>query len=370
MSESTKNIFLASRDKRSKRLLDLFNQHYNIVGTYNEKISLKDNLLWFTMALPYFYPDYRKYRQISRSAPFAIDYRAKRTEKTIRELNQNIDFIFQFGATYPPVYRKPSDLSYFVYTDSCCDPDDKTFPWRWRAPRVYKAYTKKQTETFQNAKLIFTHSQWAKSLIKKVHGIDDKKIIVAGSGPILDPVEQRIPFEQKKNIILFIGGDFERKGVDILRKSVNKVAENVADVEFIVIGKNSDRMKFTPHESFKLLGPIFDRAIVGEYYSRAKAFVLPSRFEPLGHVLWEAMSYSTPVIVADTGGMPETVKEGYNGFIFPVDDDNKLADCIIDILKNDQLAEQLSHNAKNRFDEMGRWEHVFDRIKTGIESVL
>lgn len=370
MTDNKKNIFLASRDKRSKRLLDLFNKHFNILGTYNETISLTDNLIWFTTALPYFYPDYRKYRQISRSAPFTIDYRAKRTEKVIRKLNKDIDFIFQFGATYPPIYKKPSDIPYFVYTDSCCDPDDKTFPWRWRAPRVNKAYTKKQTETFENAKLIFTHSEWAKNLIKKIHGIDDQKIIVAGSGPILDPIDERIPFEQKKNIVLFIGGDFERKGVDILRNSVELVAEKIPDVEFIVIGKNSDSMTFEHHNSFKLLGPIFDRKIVGDYYRQAKIFVLPSRFEPLGHVLWEAMSYSTPVVVANSGGMPETVKEDYNGFVFPVEDHKALANSILKLLENDKLAEQYSINARNRFEEMGRWEHVFGRIKDGIESVL
>ncbi|MEW5819935.1 MAG: hypothetical protein AB1782_07065, partial [Cyanobacteriota bacterium] len=210
MDNNKQKIFLASRDKRSKRLLTLFENKYQIVGSYNEEIKLKDNLLMFANALKYFYPDYRKYRQISRSAPFAIDYRAKKTEKIINELLGQIDFIFQFGATYPPLYTKPPKVPYFVYTDSCCDPDDKTFPWRWRAPRVAKDYTKKQYETFNNAKGIFTHSQWAKELILKVHNIDDKKIIVGGSGPILDPIHERVDFSEKENNILFIGGDFHR----------------------------------------------------------------------------------------------------------------------------------------------------------------
>lgn len=370
MDNTKKNLFLASRDKRSKRLLDRLCSKYNVVHTYNEEITTKDKLLMFIAATKYFYPDYRKYRHISKCCPFAIDYRAKKTEKAIRSITEKIDFIFQFGATYPPIYKKPSDIPYFVYTDSCCDPDDKTYPWRWRAPRVARDYANKQFEVFTNATKILTHSQWAKDTIIKVHGIDSNKIIPVGSGPILDPINERVDIKEKENIVLFVGGDFQRKGVDILRKSVDKVAKQIPDVRYVVIGKNSDKMNFEPHPSFELLGPIFDKDLLSQYYRKAKVFVLASRFEPLGHVLWEAMSFSAPVIVAQAGGMPETVKEGYNGFTFPVEDHNKLADHIINILENNDLASKLSYNARTHYQETGHWDGVAERVSQVLDNAL
>lgn len=370
MTSSKKNLFLASRDKRSKRLLDILSSKYNVVATYNEEITSKDKLLMFAAATKYFYPDYRKYRHISKCCPFAIDYRAKKTEKTIRSIEEKIDFIFQFGATYPPIYTKPSDIPYFVYTDSCCDPDDKTYPWRWRAPRVARDYTKKQYEVFTNATKILTHSQWAKDAIIKVHGIEEDKIIPVGSGPILDPISERVDFKEKENIVLFVGGDFHRKGVDILRNSLDKVVKEIPDVRYVIIGKNSDNLKLKPHSSFELLGPIFDKNKLIEYYRKSKVFVLASRFEPLGHVLWEAMSFSTPVIVAQTGGMPETVNEGYNGFTFPLEDHNALADQIIRVLKNDELASQLSYNARTQYEKVGHWKGVAEKISAVLDKSL
>ncbi|MGD9580924.1 MAG: glycosyltransferase family 4 protein [Vampirovibrionia bacterium] len=370
MSNDKKNLFLASRDKRSKRLLDKLTSKYNVVATYNENITAKDKLLMFLMAGKYFYPDYRKYRHISKCCPYSIDYRAKKTENYLNSLDTKIDFIFQFGATYPPIYTKPPLIPYFVYTDSCCDPDDKTYPWRWRAPRVARDYANKQLEVFTNATKIFTHSQWAKDTIIKVHGIDENKIIPVGSGPILDPIDERVNFQEKENIVLFVGGDFHRKGVDILRNSVDKVANEIPDVKFVIIGKNTDKMKFKDHPNFELLGPIFDKSLLAQYYRKAKVFVLPSRFEPLGHVLWEAMSFSTPVIVAQAGGMPETVIEGYNGFTFPVENHEILADNIIKILNDNELANKLSYNAKSHYDEKGHWEGVAQRISEELDKSI
>ena len=363
MSENiTKKIFLASRDKRSRYVFSQFKDKYEIVGTYDEQITRSDRIKMFLGAVKYFYPDYRKYRQISIASPFGVDYRAKKSEKAIRQVKNKIDFIFQYGASYPPLYTKPADIPYFVFTDSCCDPDDKTFPWRWRAPRVARDYTKKQYEVFTGAYKVFTRSQWAKDLIIKVHNLDEHKIINVGSGPIFDPIEERVDFSKKENIVLFVGGDFERKGVDVLRKSLDMVEKEVSNIQYLIIGKNTDKMKFNPHPAFKLLGPIYDRKVLSEYYSKAKVFVLASRFEPLGHVLWEAMSFSTPVIVAQAGGMPETVQEGFNGFTFPVEDHKSLAESIISIMKDDKLSEELCYNARTHFEKQGRWQHVFSRI--------
>lgn len=365
-----KTVFWASRDKRSQYLFDLFKNKFNIAASYNENLTVLDRLVLFGGALNYFYPDFRKYRQISICSPFAVDYRAKKTERAIRTCTENIDFIFQFGASYPPMFTKPPDIPYFVYTDSCCNPDDKTFPWRWRPPNVSNDYTKKQSEVFSNATKIFTHSRWAKELIIKVQNIDESKIIDVGSGPILTPPVERVDFSAKENMVLFVGGDFIRKGVDVIRKSLDIVVEKIPSVSYIIIGKNSDNLPLASHPQFNLLGPIYDREILANYYKKAKLFTLASRFEPLGHVLWEAMSFSTPIIVANTGGMPETVIEGYNGFTFPVGDHEALAECIIQVLSDDSLASHLSYNARSHFEAVGKWEHVVDRIIKVIEGTL
>jgi glycosyltransferase involved in cell wall biosynthesis len=51
------------------------------------------------------------------------------------------------------------------------------------------------------------------------------------------------------------------------------------------------------------------------------AMVLPSRQEPWGLVVNEALSYGCPVVVSDACGcVPELVRDGVTGFVFPTGD--------------------------------------------------
>jgi glycosyltransferase involved in cell wall biosynthesis len=56
-------------------------------------------------------------------------------------------------------------------------------------------------------------------------------------------------------------------------------------------------------------------------YASADAFVFPSRTETLGLVLLEAMAAGCPVIAARSGGIPDIVTDGENGYLFdPLDE--------------------------------------------------
>ncbi len=54
---------------------------------------------------------------------------------------------------------------------------------------------------------------------------------------------------------------------------------------------------------------------------RADVLVMPSRYEPLGMVQIEALGLAVPVVVSDTGGIPETVRHQHSGLLCPPDDE-------------------------------------------------
>ena len=55
-------------------------------------------------------------------------------------------------------------------------------------------------------------------------------------------------------------------------------------------------------------------------YAVADAFIFPSRTETLGLVLLEAMAAGCPVIAARSGGIPDIVTDGQNGYLFDPQD--------------------------------------------------
>lgn len=61
-----------------------------------------------------------------------------------------------------------------------------------------------------------------------------------------------------------------------------------------------------------------NRNNVGNFYAAADVLVLPSSAETWGIVVNEAMCFGLPIIASDqVGAVPDMVKNGYNGFIFP-----------------------------------------------------
>lgn len=126
------------------------------------------------------------------------------------------------------------------------------------------------------------------------------------------PVDRNIP------VIGFIGRLEEQKGSDILVAAIpHFIKENV---QIIVLGTGKKPMekqleqleKIYPDKArgvAKFNVPLAHMIIAG-----ADFLLVPSRFEPCGLIQLHAMRYGTVPIVASTGGLVDTVKEGFTGF--------------------------------------------------------
>ena len=69
--------------------------------------------------------------------------------------------------------------------------------------------------------------------------------------------------------------------------------------------------------------------------------VLPSYREAQGLTILEAMALSRPVVASNVGGIPEMIENGRNGLLVPPHDPPALADAIVRLLTNHQLADMI-----------------------------
>lgn len=131
---------------------------------------------------------------------------------------------------------------------------------------------------------------------------------------------------------LYVGRLSPEKGLDTLLLALHSLRRNMpaAILELVGSGPQEEALK----KQAMALG--LDQAVVftgslgqdalGEVYSRATCLVLPSRSEPWGLVVNEALHYGCPVIVSDRCGcVPELVVDGVTGFAFKTDDVDDLA---------------------------------------------
>ena len=78
--------------------------------------------------------------------------------------------------------------------------------------------------------------------------------------------------------------------------------------------------------------------------------VLPSRMEPFGTVLAEAMAAGTPVVASRVDGLPEVVDDGVTGLLVPPEDPEALADAVLQVLGDRERMGAAARERAKRWD--------------------
>ncbi len=82
----------------------------------------------------------------------------------------------------------------------------------------------------------------------------------------------------------------------------------------------------------------------------ADLFLLPSEYESFGLSALEAMAAGAPVVATNVGGIPEIIKQGYNGFMGEVGDVDQMAKYAIEILEDEDRFQVYRANARKQAD--------------------
>lgn len=181
------------------------------------------------------------------------------------------------------------------------------------------------------------------------------------------------PWAERENLILFVGGDFFRKGLPRLLRALPLVLRQVPTARLKVIGSDHWYARWLALFMSRGLPVEFafglPQAEVYKEYGRARALVLPSEIEALSLVSAEATMAGVPPILAGVGGMPEVVEDGKTGFVFPLENTKILAERIAACLTDRELSERLVSNGQEFF---GRFtvERMMDRLDEIYSEVL
>jgi phosphatidylinositol alpha-1,6-mannosyltransferase len=149
-----------------------------------------------------------------------------------------------------------------------------------------------------------------------------------------------------------------QKGVETLllawRAMLDQCPRGGARRELVVVGDGPLRPrleriigKLQLSESVRLLGALPSAGVISQL-QRASVFALPVRTrlaglnpEGLGLASLEAAACGLPVIVGNSGGAPETVRDGETGFVVPSDDHAQLAERLMLLLDNPSLGQEM-----------------------------
>jgi len=211
---------------------------------------------------------------------------------------------------------------------------------------------KLERKGFNKADKIIAVSNYTKNILTEHYGISPDKIHVVHNGSS-EQIQMKecihTNYRETKNpMVLFLGRMTIQKGpVQFL-----KMAENIhrirPEVQFVMAGEGNmmseiiDRAcEMNLHDCIVFTGKVSDDE-AKSLYRQADCFVMPSLSEPFGLVALEAISHGTPVVLSKQSGASEVVAHG-----FKVDfwDTDKMSDCVLTILREDSLANQLKSEA-------------------------
>lgn len=212
-------------------------------------------------------------------------------------------------------------------------------------------------------------------------GIEKEKIRVIPNGVdpnlfVSLPDKPRFNIKPDDKIVFFIGRLVPEKGVAQLISAFPQVLEKIPEAKLYIGGRGPQKPEL--EKLAKELGindKVYFTGFIRELernfvYHHAKVAVFPSFYEPFGIVALEAMATETPVIVGDVGGLAEIVEHGVNGLKINPGKKEDLVDAIVEILKNEEFANQLKDTAYKKVKSVYSWETIAHSTTEVYQEVL
>jgi glycosyltransferase involved in cell wall biosynthesis len=151
-------------------------------------------------------------------------------------------------------------------------------------------------------------------------------------------------------LLLYVGRLSAEKEIDRIKPILHAIPE----ARLALVGDGPYRSALEKHFAgtpTHFVGYLTGETL-GAAFASADAFIFPSRTETLGLVLLEAMAAGCPVVAARSGGIPDIVTDGVNGYLFNPADEGGAVVATQRLLQQQSERELLRRNARR---EAERW---------------
>jgi glycosyltransferase involved in cell wall biosynthesis len=157
-------------------------------------------------------------------------------------------------------------------------------------------------------------------------------------------------------IVLYLGRLVRIKGVEVLIEALSDFKERTnRPIKLWIIGEGCEKNRLRRLAAEKQIRTAFLGSLGGDekmaVLQRADIVVIPSlmleskRTEGLPVTLLEALSSGKAIIASEVGGIPEVIRDGWNGLLVPPGDIRRLTECLTELIGNPVKRKFLGKNA-------------------------
>ena len=240
---------------------------------------------------------------------------------------------------------------------------------------LHPVYLVMERKALQNSKRIIAISNMVKTDIIRDYGIDPDKIDVVYNGIELETIDEKEKKERKARIlqefglddevpiILYVGSGFERKGV---WEMLDILARLRTPFHAFIVGKEKRMNRYRKRaqelgiaQQVTFTGP---RRDVESFYCASDLFLFPTRYEPFGNVILEAMHYGNAVITTKQCGGGELLDETW---LMENSEDRSILPTIEKLFTRPELLEE----AKKRNEAIARKHSIARNVDETIRVI-
>jgi glycosyltransferase involved in cell wall biosynthesis len=232
---------------------------------------------------------------------------------------------------------------------------------------VPKKYSLAMRFLLQSADLVIANSKaFRDDFVRVFPALADKSLFIHNGidlteldGPAADESQNT-----RGRYVLCIAAHNEKKAIDILIRALPLLRDIDPPFKLLLAGDGPLRQKLEAlasslgvQDRVEFLGHQERHQIKGLLHG-CEAFVLPSRSEPFGVAIIEALACRKPVVASAVGGIPEIIEHGTSGILVAPDDPELLAEGLRSVLTDSDLKRKLGANGYSRVTERFCLEHT------------
>jgi glycosyltransferase involved in cell wall biosynthesis len=203
--------------------------------------------------------------------------------------------------------------------------------------------------------------------------VDNERFMRASRLSTADRLARReaLGVHDDRPVVLYAAKLQRRKRPDDLIRAAARLSKDGMTFHLAIVGSGemqSELSNLVAHLALKnvqFCGFVNQRALP-TLYGAADIFVLPSEDEPWGLTVNEAMCAGLPIIASNSiGCVPDLVRDGENGRVFPAGDVASLADAILDLVLHSTIREAMG---KASIKIISQWSYA--ECHRGLRAAL
>ena len=196
------------------------------------------------------------------------------------------------------------------------------------------------------------------------HGVDPDRFDPSALQTSARLVRERLGIRNDGFMLLTVHRLDKRKDLSTAIQALRNVLRHKPNVKLVVVGAGPERGRFLElakregvAPSIVFVGYVSDQQLPS-YYAATDLFLLSSFYEAFGLVLLQAMAAGKCVVASNVGGVPEIVRDGVTGFLFPVGNVDVLTSILLDVLEDEEHRLKMGEAGRKRVLEGYTWAEI------------